>query len=218
MKRRFCISQTFVKQKNRLTGSEWAVLVILGLHHNIERGCWPSKKTITELTGLDRTTVTRALKSLQVKRLLSVETEGNKRIYRLPVDEHNNLIGILTQDAESHDESAETHSNDVVSHKNVAELHNQKCRDASSYNTHARASEVTIEHRYNKDIEVTHQPLADAFVISSTEEGKRTLPLPATQSPDLKDSAESRLEEEREIARRREAARRLAEEDNGSKK
>ena len=75
-------------------GSEWRVLMALGLHHNWkERAAWPSLRTLAEETGQNKGTVSRAITGLEELGLLHKITRRGRRAYRLPVDPRNRILG-----------------------------------------------------------------------------------------------------------------------------
>ena len=91
MKRRLCFDKSIFECMPE-TVAEWGVLMGLGFHHSVERGCWPSQKRLAELAGIHRRSVTRALDSLEDRGLVKREKRLARRmIYRLAVDEQNNI-------------------------------------------------------------------------------------------------------------------------------
>ena len=91
MKRRLCFDKSIFECMPE-TGAEWGVLMGLGFHHSVERGCWPSQKRLAELAGIHRRSVTRALDSLEDRGLIMREKRLARRmVYRLAVDEQNNI-------------------------------------------------------------------------------------------------------------------------------
>jgi hypothetical protein len=75
------------------TNAEWRCLFILALHHYPECGAYPKMSTLVNLTGLDRKTVYRALKSLKKKELVKEEKINGRRTFFLPVDKHGVIQG-----------------------------------------------------------------------------------------------------------------------------
>jgi DNA-binding transcriptional MocR family regulator len=75
-------------------GSEWKVIVALLLHHNWkERAAWPSVRKLAEMTGLDKGTVSRAIRSLEEAGLLRKGTRNGRLCYHLPTDHRNRILG-----------------------------------------------------------------------------------------------------------------------------
>jgi hypothetical protein len=104
MRARAGLDKRFILEElPRLTTSEIRVLLCLHLHHSVERGCWPSVKTIAELTKLHRGSVHAAIASLQEKGLVKVERVDGKPCYQLPVNERN-VLSVSLRDDNGQDE------------------------------------------------------------------------------------------------------------------
>ena len=73
--------------------SDWHVLHALAHFHNAENGAFVKEKTIVAWTGLHRTTVSRSYKNLQKADLLRIIYRSGRRVFRLPVNEKNYLLG-----------------------------------------------------------------------------------------------------------------------------
>ena len=68
------------------------MLFVIGLHHSVERGAYPSIKTVCQESGLSRMTVWRALRELEELNLVRVEHDKNRVHFVLSVDERNNIV------------------------------------------------------------------------------------------------------------------------------
>lgn len=110
-KRQAYIPEPVIAAMQRATGAEWAVLVVLYLHANSEGEARPSIGTITELSGYERRTVTRALERLEQRigiRRIKPHPGRMTTTYRLPTrDAHAPSRGRLgTQDSTTRDAHA----------------------------------------------------------------------------------------------------------------
>lgn len=125
-------------------GAEWSTLLALAFYHNLEKGAWPSMKTLSGFTGLDISTVSRAIKSLQAKDSLRIEYRRGRRVYRLPVDHHNRIMGGTDRWHYQDQRVADSQLEVADSHKAVADSQQQGCEIATPSETHAPASNVYI--------------------------------------------------------------------------
>jgi hypothetical protein len=169
-------------------GSHWRVLMALAFHHDVERGAFPKMVTLARLTGLDRTTVSRAIAELKAADLIREERDEHaNRVWRLPVNDTNYLHGgenrwnqrtPRADDALSHTHDASLHRDDAASHKDDVKPHTKKCENAAPiYNTRAR-SEVSPKYLLKDLSEVTQlagagsppeAPLTDAQIQEKRE-------------------------------------------------
>ncbi len=76
----------------RISPSAFVILCLILIHHAPGRGCWPSYKTLEDLSEFNRKTVIRCIKELKDLYWVSVDKIGQKNRYKLLVDDHGLLL------------------------------------------------------------------------------------------------------------------------------
>jgi DNA-binding transcriptional ArsR family regulator len=125
-------------------GAEWSTFLALAFFHNLENGAWPSMRTISDITGMDKGTVSRAIKSLEEKDLVRIEYRRGRRLYRLPIDHHNRLLGGPDRWNYQDQRVADSQQEVVISQQRVADSQRQGCEMTTPSETRPPVSNVHI--------------------------------------------------------------------------
>jgi len=124
------------------SGAEWLTLLALAFFHNLENGAWPTMRTLSGMTGLDKSTVSRAVQSLQNKDIVRLEFRRGKRLYRLPVDHHNRILGGPERWRYQDQKVADSQQKLAVSQSEVGDSQQQGCDMTTPSETRPPASNV----------------------------------------------------------------------------
>lgn len=127
------------------------MLFVIGLHHSVERGAYPSIKTVCQESGLSRMTVWRALRELEELNLVRVEHDKNRVHFFLSVDERNNIVApddvselILNDHGKPAHDVSVLNENVSVLNENVSGLIHASINSDTPIGTRARP-EVSLE-------------------------------------------------------------------------
>ena len=124
------------------SGAEWLTLLALAFYHNLENGAWPAMRTLSGMTGLDKSTVSRAVQSLQNKDIVRLEFRRGKRLYRLPVDHHNRILGGPERWRYQDQKVADSQQEVAVSQVHGADSQQQGCEMTTPSETRPPASNL----------------------------------------------------------------------------
>lgn len=189
-----CTFHESISQTPPSSGAEWHVLTVIGYHLNWPAKCaWPGLRRITDLTGLDRSTVCRAIAGLEDKGLLKKGTRRGRRCYILPIDPNNRIIGGLDRwryiemwAAEMREDGCE------IATPVVAETRPPSGRNATPSETPAQVTNMENEH--TKELEsggaqVQGEPETEQQGEENPEPPESNPPVPFTQNPGLSPAA-----------------------------
>jgi hypothetical protein len=155
------------------TASEWRVWHVIHLHHSLERGAFPAEKTLCDTTHLSRSTLHRAINGLLEADLMRVSRRGRRRVYCLPVDEHNVLTGRWNVSCLRHQcpiyATTESHSCDF----NVPSV-NSEC--PTNGTTSLTPAPVELSYEHTKEVSEEHTTPAACPEICTSASGEPETP------------------------------------------